>query len=197
MPSGESNVYVHGNLRSFVEQTGFSTGVLYVGDHVEADTRDPRRFGWRTAMILSEVNYHQCKYYVSISPLWAQVEKDVEVNNSDAYRLHLTQLLEAKDYISNLYSCRPSLSLYDKDAVRTRMLDEMEQVRQAMRNMFGTPWGSIFSSDAQSSLFGLRIYRWTDLYSSDLKNLLHVPLDAYLSPRSTTKTLPHDVRIVM
>ena len=64
--------------------------VLYTGDHIDADMRDPRRFGWRTAMILSEMG------------------NDVEVQNSESYRVALTRILEAKDFVSNVFSVRRS-----------------------------------------------------------------------------------------
>jgi len=134
-------VYMGGNMRTLVELTQWGSRVLYVGDHVESDMRDPRRFGWRTAMILTET------------------AADVEVQNSEAYRLALCRLLEAKDFLANVYSVRRSADRYAKDATRAQVEGEMEDVRREVRAMFPSPsWGSLFSSDTQSSLFGLRVY---------------------------------------
>jgi hypothetical protein len=184
--------------------------------------RDPRRYGWRTSMILAET------------------ARDVEVQNSEQYRIALCRLMEAKDFLTNVFSVRKSLDRYTKEATRAQVEAEMEEVRRDIRSAFGTPFGSIFSSDTQSSLFGLRVYvsappgavcrgilrsrprhkthlyrsfnsprnvrayiprspsqRWTDLYTSNLMSLLSADLDAYLSPRSTTKVLSHDVRITL
>lgn len=175
---GLGNVVLGGNLRDFVRLTGYDR-VLYCGDHVEADMRDPRRLGWRTAMILSELS------------------RDVAVQNSDAYRAGLTKLLEAKDFLANIFSCRPYLSAEAKQAVLGHMGEEMEGLREEVRALFGSRFGSVFSSDTQSSLFGLRMYRWTDLYTAKVDHFNSHPVDAFLSPGGTTRTLPHDVRVVV
>jgi len=171
------NVLLHGNLGALVRLTGYER-VLYLGDHVESDMRDPRRLGWRTAMILSELAH------------------DVHAKNSDAYRAKLALLLEAKDFLGNLFSCRPHLAAADKEAVHAAVAADMEALRADLRAQCGSRFGSPFSCDSQSSLFGLRMHRWADLYTSRLDNLHRLPVDAYLSPRSTTTTLPHEVRVM-
>ena len=138
-------VYVGGSMSSLIEATGWDRRVLYFGDHVEADMRDPRRFGWRTAMLLPEV------------------ANDVAVQNTNAYRVNLGKLLEAKDFLANIYSVRRSADPAARSAVRDHVEDEMETVKRDTRALFGTPFGSLFSSDTQSSLFGLRVFRWTDM----------------------------------
>jgi HAD superfamily 5'-nucleotidase-like hydrolase len=171
-------VFQGGNLAAFVAMTGWQR-VLYLGDHVESDMRDPRRFGWRTAMIVKEL------------------KRDVEVSSSDEYRQLLAQLLEAKDFLANLYTVRRGAHRYAKDAVRAQLLDEIDGLKRVMRSLYASKFGSVFSSADQSSLFGLRLFRWCDGYTSKLTNLAHRDLDEYLSPRSTTGVLPHDVRVVM
>lgn len=141
--------------------------------------RDPRRFGWRTAMILPEL------------------ATDVAVQNSDAYRVALGRLLEAKDFLSNVFSVRRSADPAARAAVRAHVQAEMGVMQRDLRSLFGSPFGSLCSSDTQSSLFGLRMYRWADVYTSSVRNFEALQLDAYLSPRSTTKVLSHDVRIAL
>ena len=139
--------------------------------------RDPRRYGWRTAMMLSETS------------------RDVVVNNSEEYRTALTMLLEAKDFLANIYSTRRSVHADAKAAARYHVEKEVEQIRRNMRLMFGSPFGSPFSCATSSSLFAMRVARWCDIYHSQLDNLLSVELDAFVSPRSTTTMLPHGVRV--
>jgi hypothetical protein len=150
--------------------------VLYIGDNVESDMRDPRRYGWRTAVILSEL------------------KRDVAVNNPDEYRVSLARLLEAKCFLSNVYAMRRSSHKYVKDATRALLQDEMDQVSARIRSLSESGFGSSLSCDTQSSFFGLRVFRHCDLLTSRVSNFMNYGLDAYLTPRSTTKALPHEVR---
>ena len=171
-------VLVNGNLKDFVELTGYSD-VLFSGDHIEADMRDPRTYGWRTALIIKEL------------------KRDVQVGNSEEFRTLLCQLLEAKDFLSNMYSLRRETHKYVKDATRAKLLDEIDDTKRRIRSLYASKFGSVFSCADMSSLFGLRQYRWADLYTAKVTNLLAHDLDAYLCPRSTMNALPHDVRVVL
>lgn len=62
-------VYLHGSLRELRRITGWSASrVLYTGDHVIADLVEAGSSGWRTAMVIREL------------------ERDIEVQSSARYR---------------------------------------------------------------------------------------------------------------
>ena len=104
--------------------------------------------------------------------------------------------LPDQDFLQNIYSVRRSATRDSKDATRRHVEREVEGIRHSIRAMFGSPFGSPFSCATSSSLLGMRVARWTDLFTSQIDNLLSVELDAYLTPRSTTTMLPHGVRLV-
>jgi HAD superfamily 5'-nucleotidase-like hydrolase len=175
---GLGNVVLNGNLKTFSELTGYRQ-VLYSGDHLETDAREPRRYGWRSAVLLPEL------------------EKDIEVQNSEAYRTMFVKLLEAKDFLSNVFRCKPNLSKEAKGAILRELSLEMDDLRKNLRLMFGSPFGSVFSSASSSSSYGLMLLRWADLYTSSLDSFALNPVDAFLSAGGTTRALPHDVRVVV
>lgn len=173
---GLGNVVCNGNLKSFADLTGWKK-VLFSGDHIEADAKEPRRYGWRSAVLLPEL------------------ERDIQVQNSEAYRVAFTKLLECKDFLSNVFRCKPGLTKEAKEAILRELTLEMEALRAHLRGQFGSPFGSVFSSASSSSAYGLMLLRWADAYCAGLDSFAAHPVDAFLSAGGTTRALPHDVRV--
>eukprot|EP00898_Chlorokybus_atmophyticus_P007300 jgi/Chlat1/7571/Chrsp63S09149 len=162
--------YVHGNLRSFLELTGWrGPEVLYFGDHLVNDLRGPARAHWRTAAVIREL------------------ERDVDVTNGEEYRreqawYHTLQRMLAKYH--HEHNNNPELRA------------ERLAARRAMRAAFNPHFGSAFTTaDARETWYAYVVQRYADVYTAKLENFANYPVDAWLVAPHDVKMLPHHVKL--
>eukprot|EP00586_Coscinodiscus_wailesii_P017600 CAMPEP_0172502036 /NCGR_PEP_ID=MMETSP1066-20121228/155870_1 /TAXON_ID=671091 /ORGANISM="Coscinodiscus wailesii, Strain CCMP2513" /LENGTH=589 /DNA_ID=CAMNT_0013277139 /DNA_START=257 /DNA_END=2026 /DNA_ORIENTATION=+ len=155
-----------------------SPNVLYIGDSLFADLVDAKReFGWTTAAVTPEVAY----------------ESDIQ--NTPRYVL-------TQQTIDVILDClRLVQGAFDKDKARSeedvRVLDEMEFMvskwRGEQMSLHGNPFGSIFRSKYQPSLFAHSLRRYCDLYMSSVGNLRNYSPQHRFYP-DDARLLSHEIR---
>lgn len=167
----KGQVYIEGNIEQFIKFTGwYGPNVLYFGDHVYSDLRDPvLHHGWRTGAIIPELEW------------------EIRQSNSLDFKRSVVWLSNIQDLIIQLKAFPPS-------ARRAHLLEAWKQERRELRYllkaMFNPRFGSVFRTYNNSTYFTRRLVRFADLYMSSVENLLNYPSNYTFYPRRTA--LPHE-----
>lgn len=142
--------------------------VLYLGDHVFSDLSKPSRIGWRTGAIIREL------------------EREVQLQLSPRYKELLSALLATEQALrAEQGSGRPG-RLGAMAALRM----ERERLREELKVMFNSSFGSVFRSHSGPTLFSQSILRYSDIYTSHVENLLRLDPTTCLLPRRLS--MPHE-----
>lgn len=178
LASKERMVVAHGNVARFAADTRWHN-TLFLGDHLGADARDPRGLGWKTGVVLRELPH------------------EVAVQNSEAYRAKLAELQELRVFLSEVHGVMPGLDREQRRLVLTRLRRERQRLRDELRAMFGSPFGSVLVSGLTGSLFSTSVMRHSDLYLASVAALgaedEHGNLrQRYFIRHDTAKPLPSD-----
>jgi len=166
-------VLIGGSLRELERLTGWAgRKVLYVGDHLHADLREPRRgAGWATAAIVREL---EAELAVVQTGEYAELHRrSMEVDR--ALRRVQELGLPAPQLASVL------------DALET----EREKIRSAVPFLFNAHFGSVFRHRSDSTAYALAVKKHVDLYASRLEHLLAMDKAHRFYP-TRCKLLPHD-----
>lgn len=99
-----------------------------------------------------------------------ELEHDIVVQNSRAYKQLLAQMLELRAFIANVQRCTPHVTTAARRAAVAQLRLEQQRVAAELRGLFGSPFGSVFASATQSSLFASSVMRHSDLYLSRVDN---------------------------
>jgi len=168
-------MYHGGCLRELQKLTNWeSSEILFFGDHLYADLSDAiLNHGWRTACIVPEL------------------ADEINTINSDKFRANVMHLidLEEKLEMTQKYSTSGCREQIEKWTV------ERAETKKTLRDIFNPYFGSIFRCDMQTSYFQRRIARFAEIYTSDVSNLAHFPLDITIYPKRTS--LPHEYSDVL
>ncbi|KAF4528459.1 hypothetical protein B566_EDAN015861 [Ephemera danica] len=166
----KGQIYYEGTVKQLQEMTGWcGQQVLYFGDHPYSDLADVTlQHGWRTGAIISELaheidtlNEEQFKRNVN----WLQM---------------LTQLIEeSQDQESS-----------EAQQVLQEWMEEREQLCQKTKCVFNKQFGSVFRTYQNPSYFSRRLFRFADIYTSNIGNLLHYPVWHTFYPRRGV--MPHE-----
>ncbi|KAJ2037467.1 hypothetical protein IW146_006361 [Coemansia sp. RSA 922] len=181
----DGQVYSGGNLASFTSITGYADrSVLYIGDHVYSDLRDPSiQKGWFTGAIVSELKH------------------ELSVGQSPEYLRYVRyiQLIEKTLKLSQQETRSPSfmqLAANDKETFRL-MLEagrmERRRTRWKLRDLYNPHFGSVFRTSKDASLFSTKVQAYSNLYTADLANLGAYPSDYIFYPKR--KTQAHECQI--
>lgn len=196
-------VLVGGSYPALLEMMPTWTGdrVLYMGDQLQADLKEPARItGWATGAIVRELDHETA---VLQSPEYHAL---FEEGNRLAERLDAFQQAGSSDDDgggnaggsgNDNGSGGDSKELVTAVA-RQAELDKMDELRS--RNyyqraaLFNKRFGSVFRSETDASFLGFQIKRYVDVYTSRLDNLLAYPVDhRFFAQRSNQ--MPHERRI--
>lgn len=144
--------------------------MLYFGDHVYSDLRDPvLHHGWRTGAIIPELEW------------------EIKKSNSLDFQRSVVWLSSLQDLILQLKAFPPS----NKRAELTEEWKrERRELRWKLKAMFNPRFGSVFRTYNNSTYFTRRLVRFADLYMSSVENLLNYPLNYTFYTRRTA--LPHE-----
>ncbi|KAJ1918165.1 hypothetical protein IWQ60_007576 [Tieghemiomyces parasiticus] len=172
-------VYQGGNLALFSRFTGWSGHrVMYIGDHVFSDLRDPTlQQGWKTGAIIEELT------------------REIEIQKTEEYRRIRLWMVRLEQLLGQAQSAIMRLD-HDNDQYRgyQAMLeswrDERRQVRRESMVPFNRQFGSVFRAHQNPSYFAHKVISFADVYTSDLENLGNYPLDYVFYPERTY--LPHE-----
>ena len=171
----DGRVLIGGSLAELERLTGWAgQQVLYVGDHLYADLREPRReAGWATAAIVREL------------------ERELEVTRTPAYRA-----LHARNVLVDRLLQRVQLLQLPADEV-TAVLDALEleraRIRSTVPTLFNAHFGAVFRHRSDSTAYAFALKKHVDLYAARLEDLLALDSSYRFYP-TRCKILPHDPR---
>lgn len=166
-------VYAEGSLAHLKRLTGWvGDSVLYFGDHVLADLKEPALIGgWATGVIIHEL------------------EREIRIMNSQAYRHDLVELL----------ACQKLLAEYQLHNISGESVEYLNahrrKLKHSMKVCFNENFGSLHRTYRHPSMFCHQMLRFANIYTSKIDNLIHYPLDFTFHPDRFV--LPHDARVVV
>ncbi|KAJ2496974.1 hypothetical protein IWW47_003705, partial [Coemansia sp. RSA 2052] len=181
----DGQVYTGGNLASFTNITGYADrSVLYIGDHVYSDLRDPSiQKGWFTGAIVSELKHElsvgQSSEYLRYVRYIQLIEKTLKLSQQETRSQPFIQLPAG-----------------DKEAFR-QLLEagrmERRRTRWKLRDLYNPHFGSVFRTSKNASLFSTKVQAYSNLYTADLANLGAYPSDYIFYPKR--KTQAHECQV--
>ena len=162
----KNRVLLGGSLAELSRLTGWGSEVLYVGDHVHADLREPRRQGWATAAIMREL------------------ERELDTIATLEYQALHKRSMEADSLLSRVQALGDVKGL---DALET----ERETLRVTMRRLHNENFGSVFRHRADATAYAFALKQHADIYTSRLEHLLACADSTRFYP-TRCRLLPHD-----
>ncbi|KAL1123392.1 hypothetical protein AAG570_002473, partial [Ranatra chinensis] len=166
----KGKIYYEGTIKQLQDLTGWrGSEVLYFGDHPYSDLADATlAHGWRTGAIIQELTHE-------INTL-----NKTEFKRNCNWLQMLTQLFEEFQG-----SKQPNAKL-----VLASWLAERDKIRQEIKNVFNKQFGSVFRTYHNPTYFSRRLFRFADVYTSDVTNLLNYSTDHVFYPRRGV--MPHE-----
>jgi len=181
MPNHEGNCYGGGDAFFLESKIGaFGDAILYFGDHTYGDIlRSKKSVGWRTAMIVPEVEQE----ILSSSPVRELIQalNEVEATLEDL-TLERDRLLAGGESDSDDNS---GIKQYVQASLARRSL-----LQKRISSAYNPFWGSIFREGRAHSRFGAQIRDVACIYTSRVSNLLRYPDDKFFS--SPRERMPHE-----
>ncbi|GFY46130.1 5'-nucleotidase domain-containing protein 3 [Trichonephila inaurata madagascariensis] len=167
----KGNVYMEGNLKELQRMTNwYGSSVLYFGDQIYSDLADlTLHHGWRTGAIIYELT------------------KEIEILNSEEFRHDVGWLQTLQHLIEEMQDCE------EADEIIQQLLKERDLLRVHTKKVFNKQFGSIFRTHHNPTYFSRRLFRYSDIYMSQITNLLNYSLNHIFYPRRGA--LPHECKI--
>ncbi|GBP28131.1 Poly(U)-specific endoribonuclease homolog [Eumeta japonica] len=161
---------VKGTVKQLQDLTGwYGHQVLYFGDHPYSDLADVTlEHGWRTGAIINELTHE-------INTLNTRSFKE----NANWLQM-LTQLIEDhQDY-------------EEPEALEVlgHWMAERDYLRNEIKAVFNPQFGSVFRTYHNPTYFSRRLFRFADIYTSNITNLLKYSLTHTFYPRRGV--MPHE-----
>ncbi|XP_059482720.1 5'-nucleotidase domain-containing protein 3 isoform X1 [Neocloeon triangulifer] len=166
----KGQIYYEGTIKQLQDMTGWNGHqVLYFGDHPYSDLADVTlQHGWRTGAIISELA-HEIKTLNDIN-----FKRDVN------WLQMLTQLIE---------DCQDDSGANVQEVLQ-KWMDERDDVSQRTKMVFNPQFGSVFRTFQNPSYFSRRLFRFADIYTSNISNLMHYSVSHTFYPRRGV--MPHE-----
>ncbi|KAL0851100.1 hypothetical protein ABMA28_006971 [Loxostege sticticalis] len=170
-------IYYEGTVKQLQDLTGWSGHqVLYFGDHPYSDLADVTlEHGWRTGAIINEITHE-------INTLNMQSFKE----NANWLQM-LTQLIEDyQDYKEPEAVEVIEQWMAERDYLRSSYLASRNEIKA----VFNPQFGSVFRTYHNPTYFSRRLFRFADIYTSNISNLLNYSLTHTFYPRRGV--MPHE-----
>eukprot|EP00092_Neocalanus_flemingeri_P070785 GFUD01086912.1.p1 GENE.GFUD01086912.1~~GFUD01086912.1.p1 ORF type:complete len:506 (+),score=165.74 GFUD01086912.1:97-1614(+) len=168
----KGKIYAGGTIDHFQDLTGWRGGkVMYFGDHPYADLADVTLLhGWHTAAVIREL------------------EMEINKMNTDEFKwgVNWQQVLMA------LIDDHQNVEGDEARAVIKEWKKEVVTIQSSLRSMFNPQFGSTFRSHNNPTYFSRKLFRFSDLYTSRVTNLLRYSLTHSFYPRRGA--LPHEFK---
>lgn len=144
---------------------------MYFGDHPYADLADVTLVhGWKTAAIIREL------------------EQEIGQINTDEYKWAVNWMQILKSLIDEHQETENSEEL----EVLDEWNKEVGDIELKLKQMFNPYFGSAFRSYNNPTYFSRRLFRFSDIYTSRVTNLLQYSLKHKFYPRRGV--LPHEFK---
>ncbi|XP_011193607.1 5'-nucleotidase domain-containing protein 3 isoform X1 [Zeugodacus cucurbitae] len=166
----KGKIYYEGTVKQLQDLTGWrGHNVLYFGDHPYSDLADVTlEHGWRTGAIINELTHE------------IETLNNVNFKKNANWLQMLTQLIEEiQDY-----ECEPAQICLEKWQA------ERDMLRNQTKMVFNEQFGSVFRTYHNPTYFSRRLFRFADIYTSDITNLANYSVSHTFYPRRGV--MPHE-----
>ncbi|MFO7652191.1 MAG: HAD-IG family 5'-nucleotidase [Candidatus Krumholzibacteriia bacterium] len=158
----------------------FGDTILYFGDHTYGDIlRSKKSVGWRTAMIVPEVE--------------EEVDRLLPLRGVLARLVVLEDRLEAlsmeRDRLLALAPDGPDAIRHCEDEM-SRILGQRAALQKRLKTAFNPHWESAFKEGRAASRFGRQTEEFACIYTSRVSNFLYYPVSTFFA--KPTEVLPHE-----
>jgi HAD superfamily 5'-nucleotidase-like hydrolase len=181
MPNLHDRCFVGGD--SFFLEKKLGVGgdeILYFGDHTYGDIlRSKRSVGWRTAMIVPEVE----EEVSALLPLRGTWQELAEVEDE------LEGLVMARDHHKAL-GRMPAADLAELEGRISAQLGRRANLQRTLKGAFNRHWQSVFREGRAASRFGRQVLEFACIYTSRVSNFLSYPSDKFFA--RPVEVLPHE-----
>ncbi|PNF26601.1 5'-nucleotidase domain-containing protein 3 [Cryptotermes secundus] len=166
----KGKVYYEGTVKQLQDMTGWrGEQVLYFGDHPYSDLADVTlEHGWRTGAIINELTH------------------EIETLNDPEFKMNCNWLQMLTQLIEDFQDCE---SAEDKEVV-AKWMAERDDLRQKIKCVFNKQFGSVFRTYHNPTYFSRRLFRFADIYTSCVTNLLNYSVNHTFYPRRGV--MPHE-----
>ncbi|EFX61492.1 hypothetical protein DAPPUDRAFT_304969 [Daphnia pulex] len=168
----KGQVYTEGTVRQLQDMTGWKGGsVLYFGDHPYTDLADASLMhGWRTGAIIKELT------------------SEIQTLNTSQFKWHVNWLQVLQQLIEQY---QESEGEHSRKLIR-EWIAERDQLRKDTKHVFNEQFGSLFRTYHNPTYFSRRLFRFADVYTSNVTNFLRFsPKHTFYARRGA---LPHEYR---
>lgn len=168
----KGRVYLEGTLQQLQAMTGwFGEKVLYFGDHVYSDLADlTLHYGWGTGAIISEL------------------AREIDILNSREFKRAIRWLERLQTLIEEMQDHEDA----ESQSILKQWEMERDQLRLLTKELFNPQFGSLFRTYNNPTYFSHRLFRFADIYTSSVTNLLNFSMNHTFHPRRGA--LPHEYR---
>ncbi|XP_044764654.1 5'-nucleotidase domain-containing protein 3 [Coccinella septempunctata] len=163
-------IYYEGTVKQLQELTGWrGHQVLYFGDHPYSDLADVTlEHGWRTGAIINELTHE-------IATL-----NNPQFKRDANWLQMLTQLIEDHQDFEGP----------DAEATLAKWMQERDKLRNNIKCVFNKQFGSVFRTYHNPTYFSRRLFRFADIYTSNILNLMNYSVNHTFYPRRGV--MPHE-----
>ena len=181
MPNRKGHCYVGGDS-FFLEKKIGSSGdeILYFGDHTYGDIlRSKKSVGWRTAMIVPEVEQE----VAAMRPLRDEWQALAVLED------RLEDLIMERDHLLSVSNGSRD-RVRDLDKLVSDALGRRARLQRNLRSVFNPHWESLFREGRAASRLGRQIMEFACIYTSRVSNFLNYPADKFFA--RPVEVLPHE-----
>lgn len=166
----KGNVYYEGTVKQLQDMTGWrGHQVLYFGDHPYSDLADVTlEHGWRTGAIIHELTH------------------EIRTLNCSGYKQNANWLQMLTQLIEDCQDC----ATVEEQMVLAKWMGERDDLRHAMKGVFNKQFGSVFRTYHNPTYFSRRLFRFADIYTSTITNLMNYSVNHTFYPRRGV--MPHE-----
>ncbi len=181
MPNRKGHCYVGGDS-FFLEKMIGSSGdeILYFGDHTYGDIlRSKKSVGWRTAMIVPEVEQE----VAAMRPFRDDWRALAVLED------RLEDLVMERDHLRAVKDGSPDRIL-ELDKLVSEALGRRARLQRNLRSALNPHWESLFREGRAASRLGKQVMEFACIYTSRVSNFLNYPADKFFA--RPVEVLPHE-----
>jgi HAD superfamily 5'-nucleotidase-like hydrolase len=184
MPNRNGHCYVGGDS-FFLEKLIGARGdeILYFGDHTYGDIlRSKKSVGWRTAMIVPEVE----------EEVWALRPLRDDWQALAVLEDRLEDIVMERDRLRALPNGQKDAAarIAELDKLAGDALGQRARLQRKLRSAFNPHWESLFREGRAASRLGRQIMEFACIYTSRVSNFLNYPTDKFFA--RPVEVLPHE-----
>lgn len=200
-------IHSGGDVSFLEERLGFQGDrILYFGDHTYGDIlRSKKSVGWRTAMVIEELERELAALDVirpklemqgHLAALRERLDADMAVLTRERQKLALIADNLGNSDVSVVAKVNGRLTRRDEELKRmqdelTAAIGESRSLRRECDRAFNSHWGSLFREGNETTRFGHQVEDFACLYTARVSNFLGYPATHYF--QAPVRLMPHEL----